>query len=135
MKTVPIGYVVTATIVAWCTLLALAPLRRPFALGAMSFGFGFVLNELPFVAFYYLLVSTVLAVDQGGVNSPGGWAAVGLAALATAGLVVVAWRGLRAGPAVENALSEGLGVGWRTAVDTGIAQLAAPWTVVRAHGQ
>jgi hypothetical protein len=87
----------------------------------MSFLFSFVLNELPFVAFYYLLASTLLAIDQSSVDSPGGWAAVGLAALATAGLVVVAWWGLRAGPAVDHALSEGLGGGWHTAVDAGMA--------------
>jgi acetyl esterase/lipase len=121
MTTVPVGFLVTGALAAWCTLLALTPLRRPFALGAMSFFFGFVLNELPFVAFYYLLASTLLATGQGGVDSPGGWAAVGLAVLAAAGLVVVAWRGLRAGPAAANALSVGLGAGWRTAVDAGMA--------------
>ena len=112
---------VTAAVVAGCTLLALAPLRRPLALGIMSFLFGFVLNELPFVAFYYLLVSTVLAIGPGGLDSSSDWAAAGLAVLATAGLVVVAWRGLRTGPAVNRALSEGLGAGWRTALDPGMA--------------
>jgi acetyl esterase/lipase len=112
---------VTTAIVAWCTLLALAPLRRPLALGTISFLSGFVLNELPFVAFYYLLVSTWLAIGQGGLDSPSDWAAAGLAVLAAAGLVVVAWRGLRTGPAVNRALSEGLGAGWRTALDAGMA--------------
>jgi hypothetical protein len=112
---------VTTAIVACCTLLALAPLRRPLALGIISFLFGFVLNELPFVAFYYLLVSTWLAIGQGGLDSPSDWAAAGLAVLAAAGLVVVAWRGLRTGPAVNRALSEGLGAGWRTALDAGMA--------------
>jgi len=112
---------VTTAIVAWCTLLALAPLRRPLALGTISFLSGFVLNELPFVAFYYLLVSTWLAIGQGGLDSPSDWAAAGLAVLAAAGLVVVAWRGLRTGPVVNRALSEGLGAGWRTALDAGMA--------------
>jgi acetyl esterase/lipase len=102
-------------------LLALAPLRRPLALGTISFLSGFVLNELPFVAFYYLLVSTWLAIGQGGLDSPSDWAAAGLAVLAAAGLVVVAWRGLRTGPVVNRALSEGLGAGWRTALDAGMA--------------
>ena len=69
MSTVPIGYLVTVTLAAWCTMLALVPLRRLFALGAMSFLFGFVLNELPFVAFYWLLASTLLAIDESHVNS------------------------------------------------------------------
>ncbi len=66
----PIGYLVAVTLVAWCTLFALAPLRRPRALGVMSFTFGFVLNELPLVAFYWLLASTVLAFGQGDIGSP-----------------------------------------------------------------
>jgi acetyl esterase/lipase len=122
VPTVPVGYLVTTTVVAWCTLFALAPPRpRRSSPSNLSFLFGYLLNELPFVAFYWLLASTLLAFSQGDVDSPGGWAAFGVAVLATVGLVVVAWRGLRAGPAVDHALSEGLGAGWRTAIDTGMA--------------
>jgi acetyl esterase/lipase len=46
---------------------------------------------------------------------------VGLAALTTAGLAVVAWRGLQARPALEQAMAEALGADWRTAVDPGLA--------------
>ena len=96
------------------------------ALGIMSCLFGFLVNELPFVAFYWLLASTLLAIGQGDIDSPGGWVAFGLAVLTTVGLVVVAWRGLRAGPAVDHALTEGLGAGWRTAIDAGDGCWAAP---------
>lgn len=65
MPTVPIGYLVTVTLVAWCTLLALAPLRRPGGLGALLFRFGVVVNELPFIAFYCLLASTLLGHRPG----------------------------------------------------------------------
>ena len=41
--------------------------------------------------------------------------------LTAVGLAVVAWQGLRARPAVDRALREGLGAGWRTAVDAGMA--------------
>ena len=44
-----------------------------------------------------------------------------MAVLATVGLVVVARRGLRAGSAVDHVLSEGLGAGWRAAIDAGMA--------------
>jgi acetyl esterase/lipase len=47
--------------------------------------------------------------------------AFGVAVLTTVGLVVVAWRGLRAGPAVDHALGEGLGPGWRAAIDAAMA--------------
>jgi acetyl esterase/lipase len=119
---VPVGYLLAVALVAWCTLFAVAPPRpRQSSPSNLSFRLGYLLNELPFIAFSWLLASTLLAFSQGDVDSPGGWAGFGLAVLATAGLVVVAWRGLRAGPAVDHALREGLGAGWRTAIDTGMA--------------
>ena len=112
---------ITTAIVAWCTVLALAPPRRPLALGALSFLCSFVLNELPFAALGYLVASTWLGLDQNDSGSPVTWAIISLAAATAGGLVVVAWRGLRAGPAVSRALAEGLGAGWRTALDAGMA--------------
>ena len=55
----------------------------------MSYWFGFLLNELPFVAFYWLLVSTLIAVGQGDIDSPVGWLAFGVAVVTTGGLAVV----------------------------------------------
>ena len=68
-----------------------------------------------------LLASTLLAVGQGDIDSPVGWVGLGLAVLTTVGLVVVVRRALRAGPAVDQALGEALGAGWRSAIDPGIA--------------
>jgi acetyl esterase/lipase len=119
---VPIGYLVNVAVMASCTWLALAPPHpRQSSPLRISFMFGYLLNELPFVAFYFLLASTLLAFGQGDIDSPGSWVAVGLAVLTAVGLGVVAWRGLRAGRAVDHALSEGLGAGWRTAIDAGMA--------------
>ena len=118
----PFGYLVTVTFVAGCTLLALGPPRpRHSSPSNKSFWFGYLLNELPFLAFYWLLASTLLAFSQGDLASPGGWAALGVAVLTTVGLVIVAWRGLGAGPAVDHALDEGLGGGWRATVDPELA--------------
>jgi hypothetical protein len=118
-------------LVAWCTLFAVAPPRpRQSSPSNLSFRFGYLLNELPFVAFYWLLASALLAFSQGDIDSPGGWVAFGLVVLTTVGLVVVAWRGLRAGPAVDHALREGLGAGWRTAIHAGMAarlRRRLPW--------
>jgi len=102
---------VTTLIAAWCTLLAAAPPRRPLALGVVAYLCGWVVSELPFAAFCYLLVSTLL-VPAGQRDL-----AAGLAAAITAGLVLIAWRGLRAGPAVDQALDEGLGADWRSGLD------------------
>jgi hypothetical protein len=120
----PIGLLVAVTLAALATLFALAPLRRPWPLSVMSYFLGLVHNELPFVAFYmqaWLLASTLSTFSEGDIDSPGDGAAVGLAVLTTVGIVVVAWRGLQAGPAVDYALSEGLGAGWRTAIDASMA--------------
>ena len=109
--TVPVGYLWSVAVIALGTFLALRPLRHPWPLGTLSFFFGIVVNELPFVAFYWLLASTLLALAQGDLSSPGGLAALGVAALTTAGLGAVAWRGLQAGPAIEQAIGRELGTG------------------------
>ena len=113
----PIGYLVTTALAAVCTLFALAPVRLPSALGRLSSVLGLVVNELPFVAFYWLVASTVLAIGQGDIDSPVGLVGFGVAVVATAGLAVVAWRGLQAGPAIDSAMSEGLGSSWRAGID------------------
>lgn len=121
MIIMPVGYLVTLTPVAVCTMLALTPLRRPRLFADLSFRLGLVINELPFVAFCWLLAATLLAIGDGDIDSPGGWAMVGVAVLVMAGLAVIARRGLQAGPAVDHALAEGLGRGWRTTVDADVA--------------
>ena len=129
--TVPFGYLTSTVLVAWCTLFALAPPRpRRSSPSNVSYWFGFLLNELPFVAFYWLLASTLIAVGQGDIDSPVGWVAFGLAVVTTVGLVVVAWRGLRARPVLDHALSEGLGAGWHAAIDAALAarlRRRLPW--------
>ena len=109
----PIGYLVTTSLVACGVLGALAPPRRPFILGALSFVAGFALNELPFIAAAWLVVSTLLALNQTGLGSPVGIAAAAVAILAMAGLLLVVRRALLTGPALERALTLGLGTGWR----------------------
>jgi hypothetical protein len=119
---VPIGYLVTTALAALCTLFALAPPRsRQSARSNRSYWLGFLVNELPFVVVYWLLASTLLAVAQGDLDSPVGWIGFGVAVAATFGLAVVAWRGLQAGPALDRAVSEGLGSGWRKTVDPELA--------------
>jgi hypothetical protein len=107
---VPIGYLVTIALAALCTLLAVRPLRRPPVAASLSFRVGLLLNELPFIAIYYLLASTLLAFGQGNLDSPGAWSVVGLAVLTTAGLAVIIRRKARAGPAAAQALRDGVGI-------------------------
>jgi hypothetical protein len=109
----PIGYLVTTSLVACGVLGALVPPRRPFILGVLSFVAGFALNELPFIAAAWLVGSTLLALDQTGLGSPVGVAAVAVAILAMAGLLLIVRRALLTGLALERALTVGLGAGWR----------------------
>jgi acetyl esterase/lipase len=121
VSTVPFGYLVSVLLMAACTLFALAPPRpRQSSPSNLSFWIGYLLNELPFVAIWWLLAATLLAFGEGDIGSPGGWAAVGLAALTMVGLLVIVWRGLRAGRVVDRAIREGLGAGWPTAIEAGM---------------
>ena len=117
----PIGYLVTTALMAAVALPAVARHRprrsSPFRL---SYVFGFVLNW-PLVAFVLLVVSTALAVAQSGAGSPVFWIGLGFAVLASAGLAVLRQRAQGTSPALERALDEGLGAGWRDGVDTDLA--------------
>lgn len=117
----PIGYLVSVTLVASCTLFALAPPRRPATLRQVGWRLGFLVNELPFVAFYWVLASTLLAIGQGDVDSPVGGLALGVAVLTTVALVILTWRGLLAGRMIDRAMADGLGAGWRATIDTGMS--------------
>lgn len=117
----PVGYLVGVGIAGLCTVTALTAPRLPGPLGAVSYRVGLVFNEIPFVLFYLLLASTLLAFGEGDIGTPASWVAVGAALLVTIGLAVVARRGFRARPAVERALDDGLGIGWRD-----IAPIARP---------
>jgi acetyl esterase/lipase len=96
------------------TLFALVPRR---SVPNLSFRLGLLLNEVPIIGFYWLLFDTALAFAQGDITTAGGWAIVGLAAGITAGLAAITRRQLRAGPALERAMAEALGPGWRAAID------------------
>jgi acetyl esterase/lipase len=113
----PVGYLVTVTLVAVGTLLCLAPPRRPRALARLSWLVSIVVNELPVPVACCLIASTGLAASEGDLDAPAARVVAGFAALSVAGLAVLAWRGLRAAAAVGQALAEGLGAGWRTTVD------------------
>ena len=113
----PIGYLITTggmAVVGMSAALRHRPRRSsPFR---PSYIFGLWLNW-PLVAFLLLLASTALAIDQSGIGSPGLWAGLGLAVVASAALVVLSRRAHETGPALERALDEGLAGDWRNVVD------------------
>ncbi|MFC3986117.1 alpha/beta hydrolase [Streptosporangium jomthongense] len=119
----PVGYLFPVTLVAVGTLFALRPVPFSRPLGRVSYYFGLAANELPFAAFFWLLLlPTALAFAEGDIDSAGGWAVVALAAVTTLGLAVVARRALGERARVEHALDQGLGIGWRAALDADLAE-------------
>ena len=113
----PVGYLITVALVAMGVLFAVAPLRRSGSPGIVSWFLSAVVNESPFVAFYYVLAATLLALGQGDLGTPLGRVGLALAGVTTIGFPIIVRRGLRAGPAVDRALDTGLGAGWRSAID------------------
>ncbi len=122
----PMGYVATTALLAWCTFFAVVAPRRPRPLAGMSFWFGLILNEVPFVGIYVLVGSTALAAAQGDLQSPGAKVTAAVAAVATAGLAVSAWRGVQTDQAVGRALRQGLGADWRDHVTVQLRR-HRPW--------
>lgn len=122
----PLGYVVTVAIVAWCTFFAVVAPLRPQFLAKLSWYFGLVINEVPFLAIYFLGAATVLAVVEGDLDSSVGRITAGVAAVAIAGLVVSAWRGIRSRRVVDQALDLGLGSDWRKGVSVSLRR-HRPW--------
>ncbi|BDZ39457.1 alpha/beta hydrolase [Microbacterium suwonense] len=122
----PVGYIITVVVLAWCTFFASAAPRRPDLLAKSSWFFGMVINEVPFLAIYFLIASTALAASEGDLDSPSGRIAAGFAGVVLAGLVIVAWRGVRSDRAVARALDRGLGAGWRGRVTSPLPR-HRPW--------
>ena len=117
----PVGYLITVGLVAAGVLLAIAPLRRSGSPGTVSFILSAVVNESPFLAVYYVVAATLLALGQGDLNTPLGWAGLTLAGLSTIGFPIIVRRGLRARSAVDRALDRGFGAGWRSSIDPALA--------------
>jgi len=113
---VPFGYLWAVALTATGTVFALAPVRWPRPVAHLSYFLGLIVNEIAFFAGCWLVLTTALAFGQKDIDTLGGWAIVGLAAVVMAGLAVVARRGLRDGASVERAMTEGLGPDWGEAI-------------------
>jgi len=95
-----IGYWWTVALISWGVVCALT---RWWRLGALAAIPALLASELPFIAGYWLIASTVLALVDGDLDSPGGAAGAAVALLALAGLVVMVGRAMRAHAALHNA--------------------------------
>ena len=108
------SHIWTVAPVALVTLAAVAPPHRPRPVASVGFWLGYLVNEFPFFAFCWLVASTLLALGNERLGSPGGLAVLALAVLTGSGLALIMWRGLLAGPVVARALTRDLGLGGPT---------------------
>ena len=116
ISSIPIGYLIPPLLLAWCTYFVLVQRNWPRTFNSLGSYFG-VINELPFLALFWLISSTWLAFSEGDVYSPVGWLAFGLTVLVMAGLMVIINRGLQAAPVVSRALDDSLEEGWRASIN------------------
>ncbi len=120
MSNLPIGYLISTLLLAWCVYFVLAPSDWPRPFKSLSSYFG-VMNELPFLGFFWLLGSTWLAFINGDIYSPVGWLIFGVAVIAAAGLILIIYRGIQDAPLVKHHLDESLPEGWRNTIEPEIA--------------
>lgn len=101
----PVGYLVSVTIMAVCVAMAVRPpMPAHSSPRSLSFYLGFLVNELPFFALFWLVLWTGQEVLDGDIATPVGVAG-GVVALATVpGLAVILRRSLAARPALDRAV-------------------------------
>ncbi len=121
----PVGYAVAVGVASCCTLAALTSRRPGGPLASVQYLTGFVVNELPVLAGYWLAAVTLLAAAQGNLRGPAAWVVVAVAIAALATLVRLAARARAADFVIDRALDEGLGAQWRAVVG---APSASEWT-------
>jgi acetyl esterase/lipase len=110
----PIGYLITVLLAGVGTYCALWPRSLP---GLATYRIGLVLNEVPFIAVYWLLASTLLALQEGDLSSAGGRIGLALTAVVLLGLGALVRRSLAGRAVLADVLPDALGFDWRAEVD------------------
>jgi acetyl esterase/lipase len=127
---VPFGAILFAS----CTLLAVAPIRRPRGLAVISWIVSAGPNELPYLFLFIVLASNPGIVLDPGRAVRGDWLAVGITAATVVGLVIVARRAFRTREVTEQALRRAFGSARRDPSPTErrlpwVRILLAPWPI------
>ena len=115
---------ITVGLVAVGMAVSLWPPSRSGLPGVATWFVSAIVNESPFLAFYYMGISTWLAFSTFHRAQVG--IAVGLATAPFVGTPVLLRRSLRAGPALEQALDRDLGPWWRHSAGKSIRP-KPPW--------
>jgi acetyl esterase/lipase len=95
----PVGYLFAVALSSWGVACALTRWRWAGRFSAIP---ALLVNELPFMLGYLLSASTVLALIDGDLDSPGGVAGAGVALVALAGLALIVYRAMLANAALHN---------------------------------
>src|SRR4051794_35674285 len=119
---IPLGYLVGSMVLGWGTACALWLPRRRGRFATVHYFSSMVINEVPMLAILLLIASTLLALGEGDLDSPGGLVSLAISLVVMAGLVVVAWRARATRPAFDQALDAGLGEGWRDQIGPHLAE-------------
>ena len=120
----PVGFLITAALVVLGLAASLWPPARSGPLGMLTWFVSAIVNESPFLAFYYLAISTLLASSN--FHGAWVWVAVGLTSTPFLSMPVLVRRSLRAAPAIEQALDRDFGPWWRHAAGKSIRP-NPPW--------
>jgi acetyl esterase/lipase len=114
---IPIGHLIGVIVFGAIVCLTLVAPRRPRVLASLAYRVASVYNEAPFPFIYLLLFSWIGPITDDQLQSFAGRALAAVELLVIFGFGLIAWQGTRARTVVGNALSEGLGAGWRAATD------------------
>ena len=123
----PVGFLITAGLVALGMAAALLPPARSRSLGLATWLVSVIPNESPFLAFYWILAATVLAVSQGDLHGLQAGVVLGLAGVTFVGTPVLLRRSLRAASAIVEAFDRDLGPRWRLAGANESIARNLPW--------
>jgi acetyl esterase/lipase len=123
----PIGFLITAGLVALGMLTSCWPPSRSGVLGVITWLLSALPNESPFLVLYWMAASTGVAASENDLHGPGVWAAVGLVACSFAATPVLLRRALGARAAIELAFDRSLGSGWRLAGRGSALAGPRPW--------
>jgi hypothetical protein len=111
LHSLPIGYVLSVALLAFCTAtMVIGPRPAHTTQNYWGFWVTYLINELPFLAMYALVVDSLLAFSQGDLGSPGGLVALALAVLTIAGLAVLVHRALGTGAVLRRSLVDDAGI-------------------------
>jgi acetyl esterase/lipase len=106
---VPVAFLVVSLIGLAFTLNAFRPVRIE-ALSVGSFFAGWLTSELPLHHLVWEAIATVVFIALGALHGWAGWVGLGVTAVSWVGLIALARRAFAAGPVVDAALHEALGI-------------------------